>query len=240
MKINVNILKGFLVLGMMIFLFGFSKNRNQQRIQKNILIEYTNPNSVFITEEDVNNLLIVKNQPYRKKVKDSLVLNELEKVLNQHPMIAKAEVYQTVNKSLGIQITQREPLARVMGAESFYVDIEGDRMPLSRNYSARVPLLSGMDSLDLKQIYPLLTKIRQDEFFNKKITGISKNKKNDFILSLRSSSVQVNFGKITELDEKLKNFKAFYTKAYQENILDTYTMVNLKYTNQVVCTKKQT
>src|SRR5690625_8035985 len=96
-----------------------------------------------------------------------------------------------------------------------------------------------MDSLDLKQIYPMLTKIRQDEFFNKKITGISKNKKNDFILSLRTSSVQVDFGKITELDEKLKYFKAFYTKAYKENILYRYTMVDLKYTKQVVCTKKK-
>lgn len=239
MKINSKVIQAVVVLGTLIFLFGFSTDRNSKRAQGSVDIKYTNAKDIFITKENVNNLLIVKNQPYRNKVKDSLVLNDLEKILNHNPMIAEAEVFQTITKDLGIQITQREPLARVTGDKSFYIDKRGGRMPLSANYSARVPMVSGVDSLDVSKIFPLLERIKNDEFLTKQITGISKTDKGDYMISLRESSVQVNFGQIEEIDKKLMNFRAFYKKAYKDELLDTYSMVNLKFTNQVVCTKKK-
>lgn len=227
------------VMILMIFLLGFAQNRHKNRNIGDIQIEYTNEKDVFITKKDVDNLLIVKSQPYRNKAKDSLVLNDLERILNQNPMIAKAEVFQTLNRNLGIRITQREPLGRVLGAESYYIDKQGSKMPLSHNFSARVPMVTGVDSTDLGDVFQLLQQINQDEFLTKTITSIHKNEEKDFVFSLRETPLKVNFGGMEELDKKLMNFKAFYKKAYQDELLNKYSTVNLKFTNQVVCTKKQ-
>ena len=47
----------------------------------------------------------------------------------------------------------------------------------------------------------------------------------------------VRLGDVTDLDEKFKNFKAFYAQATQENTLLSYQVVSLEFDNQVVCTK---
>ncbi len=239
MKTKYRFIQMLLLVGLLIFLFSFSSKRNQNRALGEINIEYTNGKDIFITEKNVNNLLIVKNQPYRKKSKDSLILNDLEEILNQNPMIAKAEVYQTVTKDLGVKITQKEPLGRVMGKEVYYLDKQGGKMPLSSSFSARVPLLSGLDSIGIAEVYPLLKKIEKDDFFKKNITGIHKEESGDYMLSLRGSKMKINFGQVEEIDQKLMNFKAFYQKIYKDELLDKYSLVNLKFTNQVVSTKKE-
>src|SRR5690625_4411732 len=196
MKINLKIIQAVVVLGILIFLFGFSAERNNKRKQGSINIEYTNAQNIFITEEDVSNLLIVKEKPDRKQVKDSLSLNEIEERLNLNPMIADAQVFQTIRKDLGIKITQRVPLARVTGEKPFYIDKEGCKMPLSSNYSARVPLVSGIDSTDISTLFPLLERIDKDEFLIKHFTGMTKTNTGDYIISLRESSAQVNLDQI--------------------------------------------
>ncbi|MFX8645035.1 hypothetical protein ABTM18_20020, partial [Acinetobacter baumannii] len=65
---------------------------------------------------------------------------------------------------LNVKITEREPVARVFtaGGESFYVDSNALRLPLSDKLSARVPVftnfpsnkqqLANADSIILKEI----------------------------------------------------------------------------------------
>lgn len=239
MKINLKVIQIVVVLGILIFLFGFSAKRNQDRKEGSTNVEYTNAEDIYITKEDVNNLLIVKEKPHRKPLKDSLNLNDLEGMLNLNPMIAEAEVFQTITKDLGIKITQRVPLARVTGKKPFYIDKEGCQMPLSTNYAARVPLVSSVDSVDVSTVFPLLERIDKDDFLKKHFTGITKTNTGDYMISLREYPVQVNFGQIEEIDRKLMNFRAFYIKAVKDELLDTYSVVNLKFANQVVCTKKK-
>ena len=45
-------------------------------------------------------------------------------------------------------------------------------------------------------------------------------------------------GKIENLEQKIKNFKAFYKKAMKDKKLNAYRRVSLQFDNQVVCTKK--
>ena len=47
----------------------------------------------------------------------------------------------------------------------------------------------------------------------------------------------VNLGDAQDLDEKFKNFMAFYLKATKDNTLEDYAAVSLEFDNQVVCTK---
>lgn len=227
------------LVGLILFLFSFSQRRNVKRNLEDITVEYTNPKDIFIPKEIVNNLLIVNSDTTGKRGIDILDLNELEKKLNQNPLIANAEVYQTITKKLGVRITQREPLARVVGSQTFYIDKQGDMMPLSLYFSARVPLVTGVDSTHIAEVFPLIRKMDQDEFLAKHITGVHRKEDGDYILILRNSSVKVNMGEIEGLEDKILNFKAFYKKANQDDLLNKYSVVNLKYRNQVVCIKKE-
>jgi cell division protein FtsQ len=47
----------------------------------------------------------------------------------------------------------------------------------------------------------------------------------------------VNLGNVEDLEEKFKNFKAFYVKAMKDRSLKEYAVVSLEFNNQVVCTK---
>lgn len=228
-----------ILLLLVVFLFGFSSWRNAKRELGAVEIEFTNGKDRYITEEMVNNLLIVKRQEGGNTGKDSLDLSVLEQRLNQSSLIAKAEVFRTITGHLGVEITQREPVARVLGATSFYVDTEGEKMPLSPNFSARVPLISGIDSTQLREVFPLLIKIREDEFLKKLVVGIDRQSNGDYIWRLRWDTWDINFGPPTDIDRKIKNFKAFYNRATKDGLLDTYQRLDLKYVNQVVGIKKE-
>lgn len=239
MKINGHYIQALCLLGGVLFLYGFAGKRNAKRGFQKTRITYTNGDKIFIPKKTVNNLLILKLEQGRETIKDSLDLNGIEQELKQNPMIADAEVFETVNKKLGVEVTQREPLARVIGTNPFYIDKTGHKMPLSTSFSARVPLVSGIDSTHIEEVYPLLKQMRADDFLKKHITAVKRDQQGDYILKMRERSLTIKFGNISGLKQKINNFKAFYKKANRDEVLDNYSQVNLKFTNQIVCTKKE-
>lgn len=238
MKINWNYIKAFALLILVVFLYSFSAKRHAARNLKSVEVAFTNGENLYITENAVNKLLIVNPDSVQNVSKEILVLNKLESVLNNHDMIEDAEVYLTVDGNLGTLITQRKPIARVANKKHFYIDTNGNKMPLSEHYSARVPWVSNISEKEIAEIFPLLKKIEKDEFLTKHITAIDRLQNGDYKLQLRTLDFEVLFGKISAIERKVDNFKAFYKKAYIDKKLDAYTSVNLQFENQVVCTKK--
>ena len=112
-------------------------------------------------------------------------------------------------------------------------------MPLSPQHSARVPLITGVvDKEDLNGVYTLALKIFKDSFLKTYITEIQQDENNQIILKMRLLDFEVLVGSLENLDQKMKNLKAFYQKANKDKVLDVYKSVNLQFDNQVVCTKK--
>ena len=79
---------------------------------------------------------------------------------------------------------------------------------------------------------------RYSKFLKEHITSISKGKEENYKLGLRVLDFEVELGKIENLEQKIKNFKAFYKKAMKDKKLNAYRRVSLQFDNQVVCTKK--
>ena len=137
------------------------------------------------------------------------------------------------------KVEQKTPIARVENDEMFYIDDEGFRMPLSTEHSARVPLVYGVvEDEDLQRVYKLALAAFNDSFLKIYLTEIHQNKNKEISLKLRLLDFEVLVGNIDNLEQKLKNLKAFYQKAKKDNMLDVYKSVNLQFDNQVVCTKK--
>lgn len=186
----------------------------------------------------VNKLLIQNQQAVECMPKDILDLNVLEAKISSHPMIENAEVYLTVNGEVRVEVKQRTPLARVISEPSFYIDSQGEMMPLSSEYSARVVVVHGhVDTTNLQAVHQLLEYITHDDFLKLYVTEIIIDEQQQFSLFLRTYDFEVVLGTLENLNKKMNNLKAFYHKAKNDKLLQTYKKVNLQFDQQVVCTK---
>ena len=227
-----------LLFGVVVFLFAFASARNTTRKVSQPNVKFVGENNLFITNQTVSKLLIQNQQGIKNVLKEALDLNELEQSLNSNPMIKSAEVYVSVNGTLNAEIEQKTPLARVSTNASYYIDDEGAFMPLSSNYSARVPLVTGqVEKNNLNNIYQVAKKVKADEFLKKHVIEIHQSGKKEIFLKLRHCDFVVKLGTIEFLDKKINNLKVFYKKNLKENTLNRYSQVNLQFDNQVVCTK---
>lgn len=239
MRINWNLIKMICLLGLVVFLYAFSSARNSSRKINDIEIEFNNNDNPFLTHENVSKLLIQNNNGVTNVAKDILDLNDLESTLNSNAIIKNAEVYLSVNGKFTAKIEQKKPIARVSANASYYIDDEGVYMPLSSNYSARVPLVTGtIEKNNLDNVFNVAKKINEDEILRKYVVEIHQNKDKTIYLKLRQNSFQVDLGTVKNLDKKFNNLKVFYQKAQKDKTLKTYSKVNLQFDNQVVCTKK--
>lgn len=230
----------FALLGFLTFLYGFSSNRNRSKKVENVKVEFKAGDNGFLTHESVNKLLIQNGKPVKNLSKSSVNLHELEREVLANPYVEEATVFLTLDGTLQSNIKQREPIARILsGQNGYYVDKYGVDFPLSTNFTARVPLVSGVKTPEeIKKITELVTFINNDDFLKKEVVGIQKNAKNDYLLTVRSGDYKIDLGDIENLDIKFKKLKAFYNKTLVDGSIKAYEKITVKYRNQVVCTKQ--
>jgi cell division protein FtsQ len=233
----INNIKVIIVLAVVSIFFAFTSSQNNAKPISEVEVSFIGDNNLFISKTKVDKLLIQNNDYIKCVSKDILDLKALENKLSSHDMIENSEVYISINGILKIDIKQRNPYARVISDPSFYIDNNGTKMPLSDNYSARVLLVHGLnDESKIDYVFKLIKTIRDDEFLNLNVTDILINK-SDISLRVRNCDFEVLVGDLNNLETKIKNFKAFYQKAYRDKILNNYKKVNLQFNNQIVCTK---
>lgn len=237
-KINWDNIRVVLIIGVVIFLFSFSSQRNENRKLTSAKVEFVD-NEEFITHDKVNKLLIQNFNSVGSIRKDKLDLHSVEKRLDSEPMIDKAEVYATVDGKLIAIIKQKEPIARVYeGGRSYYLDYKGGEMPLSDNLTARVPIVTGaIESVDKKQLWKVLKYIYDDDFLKKNIIGIEVRGQDGLKMMVRNYNYSILFGRLQNVEKKFNNYKAFFQNAVKDTLIENYKTINLKFTQQVVCTK---
>jgi len=228
-----------ILLGGIGFLYGFSNERNSQQIITKSVVKFHSKEPYFLTEQIVNKLLIQNNARVKKQAKSVIDLYKLEELVLENPYVEKASLFFTIDGTLGSFIKQRQPIARILTSNlSYYIDSEGVKVPISENYSARVPLVSGLnDDSNLLELLVLLNKIDEDNFLNKEVTSIHRKDNKEYLMTVRSGDYRIDFGNLTEIDEKIKKLKAFYGKAFLDSTIQKYKTINIKYHNQVVGVK---
>ncbi|MDI6031948.1 cell division protein FtsQ [Flavobacterium sp. LB2P84] len=233
---NIRLLLMFVLV---IFLFSFTSNRNAGRKLTKSIVVFVGDNAPFVKQETVNKLLIENKKDASSIQKVNLDLNKLETTLNAQEMIEESDVFVSIDGVLKAVVKQKTPIARVFDKNgSFYIDYEGNRMPLSTNFTARVPLVSGginkKNNEDLSDLFRL---IYDDAFLKKNIIGIQIMPNGSLKMLNRNFEYQIDFGRVINVERKFKNYKAFFQKAVLDSSLYKYKKIDLRFTEQVVCTK---
>jgi cell division protein FtsQ len=75
----------------------------------------------------------------------NLNVERLERVLEADPFVLNADVYINAENQIDIEIQQREPVLRVIDENglNYYLDKEGNKLPLSPHFTARVLVATG-------------------------------------------------------------------------------------------------
>ncbi|GJH39473.1 hypothetical protein RCZ04_00230 [Capnocytophaga sp. HP1101] len=203
------------------------------RVVKEVVVDHQDEN-MYVTDEAIRRTIF--KDPQAQQPMGLLRLSEIEKLLDNNVMIEKSEVFCTIDGTLNAKIKQREPIARVYdGAGVYYMDSQGKKMPLSSSYSARVPILRGDTERHWQTSYALMTFIQNDQWLAENITEVWVKPNGEYEFLMRVPHFKVVFGKFEDEALKKANLKAFYKQLEKTNKLGEYSIVNLKYMNQVVC-----
>jgi cell division protein FtsQ len=227
------------MFGLVVFLFSFTSKRNENRKLTKSVVIFVGDDAPFVKQETVNKLLIENNREASSIQKVNLDLNKLETNLDSQEMIEKSDVFVSIDGVLKAVVKQKTPIARVFDeGGSFYIDYEGNRMPLSTNFTARVPLVSGGINKDNNEnLAELFRIIYNDAFLKKNIIGIEIMPNGSLKMHNRNFDYQIDFGILINVERKFKNYKAFFQKAVLDSSLYKYKKIDLRFTDQVVCTK---
>ena len=93
---------------------------------------------------------------------------------------------------------------------------------------------SDINSLIEDDLFLITNRIYNDEFLKKLIVQIDVT--DSELLMLTRIGEQIEFGKIKDINDKFKKLILYYEKGNTQN--KEYITLNLKYKNQIVCTKK--
>ncbi len=231
-------IKTVLFLCIIALVVGFTAKRNANRSVQKVAISFSNEDNLFLTHKMVDNLLIQNGEHVVNKLKSLINLQELEHKVELHPMVSNAEVSIGISGNIHVGVQQRKPLARMFGAQKVvYLDVEGKEMPLSTNYSARVPVIDNKNGLiEQEEVFPLVQKIHSDLFYKDLIVAIHKNEKG-YWLQTRYHQQKVLLGSLEEMNKKFKKMKVFYNYAQNDSLTSTFKTIDLQYNKQVVCSK---
>ena len=194
----------------------------------------------FINNEMVEEMIFSKEDSLIGKAYEDINIYLLEEFVNEHPNIKKAELYLTLDGTLSIDVKQRVPLVRVFEEnESYYLDEEMNHFALSDQYSARV-LQVYWDEITQSRIAildSLIDLIDSDKFLKAQITSIAFDENNEIVLYPRVGGHKIILGEAEDFRNKFEKLKIFYRKGLRKVGWYRYSMINLNYHNQVVCTK---
>ena len=244
---------------------GFVNKQKDALLCKTLNVTVNQENDLYFLDKlDVIQLIKDRGDSIVGQPKSTVNVSEIEKSLNSHSNIANAEAYMSINGEMKVEVTQRQPVVRVMNldGDSYYIDSEGKFMPLSNKYTAKVLVANGMlsepfikrytysiadigkDSLlnatsMLDEIYAMSNYINADKFWSSQIQQIYINRDKDLEIVPMAGDQKIIFGDTTFMDEKFKKLLTFYQQGLNTTgWWDKYSTINLKFKNQIVCTKK--
>lgn len=205
----------------------------------------------FIEREEIDAILKQsQGQLIGRKLED-INLHAIEEKIKSNPYIALSTVYADMDGVIHIEISQRQPLLRIISSsgQDFYIDKYGLKMPVSPNFTANVVVANGkilehfsgrVDTLITKMasdLYKTALFLKKDTLWDSQIEQIFVNDKDDIELIPRVGNQRIILGNADSLQTKMTNLMTFYKEAMPKVGWDTYKTINIKYTNQIVCEK---
>ena len=235
--------------GLVVLLVAAIGRRNHELCKDYVITMQGAQKNLFINEKDIKKLL---NAGLNGKIKGEPIadfnLRKLEQLLKGNAWVKNANLYFDNREVLHISVEEKEPVARIFttAGKSFYIDNEGEKMPLSDMMSARVPVftnfpdkkvLSTKDSILLNDIRGTASFILNDSFWMAQTEQIDITEDRNFEMIPTIGNHIVKLGKGDDIDKKFRRLLIFYQQVLSKTSFDKYNIVDVQYTGQVIGSK---
>jgi cell division protein FtsQ len=252
-----------LLFALITTLFGFvGSKRGNAKISKLAIVIDNSEDIRFLNESEVKTILNEKNLKTIGASNNELEPFEMEKALLAHPAVKAVDAWAGFDGVLHIEILQKKPIVRVLDllGNSYYIDEEGFYFPTLETFTCRVPVATGfitdrfhtrninvsevISNDSLKQvsatddIFTYMNLIRRDKLLLALTEQLYVNIDGEIELIPKAGPSSVLLGNAEMAENKLARLKVFYRKGLPSVGWDTYQALNLKYSEQIICTKK--
>jgi len=229
-----------LVISYFVFSLWHFSGREKARVCKNLEIVLADSSNIqLITQKDIAQILEENElNPLGKTIK-YIQTESIEALLRKNPMIKVAECYKTPTGTVIIRIIQRCPKFRVVGYGSYYIDIDRKPMPVSPNYAAYVPVVSGRVTVSMAagKMFDFVTYIVDNPFWNAQIEQIYVHEDQKIELVPRVGEAVIVLGTLDNYQSKLEKLYKLYQKGFNVIGWNKYKIIDLQYKDQIVCSK---
>lgn len=252
-----------LAVASVVFLLGFTghKNNHSKCVALKVIIK-NSEDHFFVDEDDIRKMFYERGDTLVGELIQNINIHEIEKIVKTNPWINDANAYLSVGGMLTIEAEQKMPLLRIINnhGESYYMDTLGNLILWSPKYTPRVVVVSGninerfniwssikMSDIEnsdtlrlyshLDDIYKVVKHVNTNKFLSAQIDQVYLNFDMEFELIPRAGKQRILFGDIQNMEEKFHNLCVFYTNGLKYSDWNKYDTINLKYKNQIVCSK---
>ncbi len=181
---------------------------------------------------------------------------QIEQALRGMPFVKTAQCYATEDDHVCITITQRTPIIRVksMTGEDYYIDDNGGVMPNSQ-YTSDMIIATGNISkyYACRYVYLLAQKLMSDELWRNQIEQINVLPDKTIELVPRVGNHVINIGQLPPgsnttahreavddfVTKQLHRLELFYKEGLKYAGWEKYDYINLEYSNQIVCRRRE-
>lgn len=205
--------------------------------------------NIFIKKADVLDVLN-QNNIHTSQTLEDINLRKAEDQLEHNAWIKDAQLFFDNHQTLHVNISEREPIARVftLNGNSFYIDSTGLRLPLTENATARLivftsfpsdkNILSKPYSIVLNDVKTLAQYINANKFLNEQTAAINITQQGTYEITPVVGNQIIRIGNADSLDEKFNKLLAFYQQVFSKVGFEKYSVIDVQYHGQVVATRR--
>lgn len=252
MTVKQKIIQGvWILLALLIILIFFVAMQNKQSsFCTGIEIELTDQTQYkFINKEEIINS-IQNAYDFKKTSIKKINIQALELALEKNEWIKDANLFFDTQQKLNINIEQRIPIARIFALDgiSNFIDSSGKRLPVTNSSLARVMVITGFptsssilsnsDSILLLKLKNVCNAIYNDTTLQAQIAQLHIDVEGKFELSTVLGNQSILFGDDSDIEEKCKKIKLFYSNIFKQVGEQRYKLVDVRFKNQIVATQK--
>ena len=229
----VFVLINIIIVGGIIF-FNL-KNTSDKLIFNEKNIQFSSNN--FINNDSIKIKLSDNYKSLDSLNADIETVYEIEQIISRIPFVKKANVYMTVNSELNIRVQEKKPVLNLYNSD-YLLSENGQLIP--KIDSLNIDLISFFGEIDptmYTNLSNLSKMIIKDDFLKDHIKYIYSDSLS-FYLSVKRFNYNIELGSLENISEKLNNYKVFMASIMDDEILNKYSHLNLKFNKQVIAQKK--
>ncbi len=196
--------------------------------------------TAFLHNDDIRTLFVRENIFPEGQPLSTISLAKLESCLVASPYIDHALCYQTADAHIAIRITPRRPILHVLNSarQDFYIDNQGDIIPRGKHTANLITLTGNVQPATAGKLYtPLGLLLYQDPFWKDEIEEIHVTTNGEIHLTPHRGQHIIILGDTSQLQSKFTRLRIFYEQGLNKVGWNKYKTINLKFNNQIVCTK---